>query len=124
MDVWGIVPHVREGGGYWCYPSEEDLQAHRVITEIREPDYYLPPDPEGLFDNIVRVPDLLEALVQYNVVERAIPIFGQSAVNVAVMDTEPLFNTGIYGLFAELYPLPPDLIFLLQQVEEIPFPAP
>ena len=111
MRVRGIVPCVRERSGNRRSSPYAELPARRNIREVRNADDNLSPHAERLPENDIRVLDLLEALVQDNVIETQVRVFGQTGIHIAVEDGKAVPNALVNCLLINLDALSSDVPF-------------
>ena len=77
------------------------------MRKIRESNDDFFPDAQSLLQDKIRIPDFLHTLVQDNVIERLIRVFGEPRIYIAVENAQPLFHALVDRLLVELDPLDP-----------------
>ena len=69
VEIWGLVPLIRQGFRDRDLAAEKDIKAGLVISKIRKTDDDFLADAKGLIKHVLRFYNFLQALVQDYVVK-------------------------------------------------------
>ena len=109
MQVWCVVPLIRQRRRDRCLTLKEYLQARPVVSEVREAHYDISTYSQGLFEHYLGLFDLLETLVENHVVERLVTILGQARIDIPVQNAQAFGDTLVYCLLIYFDALTPAL---------------
>ena len=84
MEVWGFIPHIRQGICYWSPTGKKRLKTGLIEGEIGKPNDHFCAYSKSAFQRPIYMLYLLKSLIQYSVIERPRFIIREATLDIVM----------------------------------------